>query len=55
MHEMADILLSPPDLKKENLFLYSKDVPNSTEQQEIDRIFGLYQIAYKEGVKIEEN
>ena len=50
MHEMADILINPPDLKSENLFLYSKTQPNPTEQEDIDRIFRLYEIAYKKGV-----
>ncbi len=52
---MADVLLNKPDLGKEVLYLYDKKEPMESQQEEINKLFDRYELAYKEGEQVEEN
>ncbi len=48
MHEMADMLMNPPNFGKD-LFLSSKQPPSPSEQQELAQIYAHYEQLYRSG------
>ena len=55
MHEMADILMHPPELNGDCAVLSTNKEPDQFQQQEINNIFDKYEQAYKAGQNVQEN